>query len=107
VIISHFHGDHINGLVTADNKPAFPNAEVLVPAGEWKFWHDAGEESKAAGNVQPRTTLRTSGEFCAWRQGDAIRGRQGVVPGITDSDVATRPVSHISSGNAVSWCRRM
>ena len=51
VIISHFHGDHINGLVTADNKPAFPKAEVLVPVGEWKFWNDAGEESKAAGNV--------------------------------------------------------
>jgi glyoxylase-like metal-dependent hydrolase (beta-lactamase superfamily II) len=51
VIISHFHGDHINGLVTIDNKPAFPNAEVLVPSGEWKFWNDAGEESKAAGNV--------------------------------------------------------
>ena len=30
VIISHFHGDHINGLLAADNKPAFPNAEVLV-----------------------------------------------------------------------------
>src|SRR5262245_5898167 len=24
VIISHFHGDHINGLLTADSKPAFP-----------------------------------------------------------------------------------
>ena len=27
--ISHFHGDHVNGLLTADNKPAFPNAEIL------------------------------------------------------------------------------
>ena len=35
VIISHFHGDHINGLIGADNKPAFPNAEVMVPATEW------------------------------------------------------------------------
>jgi glyoxylase-like metal-dependent hydrolase (beta-lactamase superfamily II) len=26
VIISHFHGDHINGLVGPENKPAFPNA---------------------------------------------------------------------------------
>ncbi len=51
VIISHFHGDHINGLLTADSKPAFPNAEVLVPSGEWKFWNDAGEESKATGNA--------------------------------------------------------
>ena len=32
VVISHFHGDHINGLLTADTKPSFPNAEVLVPA---------------------------------------------------------------------------
>jgi len=50
VIISHFHGDHINGLLTADSKPAFPNAEVLVPAAEWKYWSDDGEMSKAAGN---------------------------------------------------------
>jgi len=37
VVISHFHGDRINGLRTADNAPAFPNAEVLVPAAEWKY----------------------------------------------------------------------
>ena len=40
VIISHFHGDHINGLVGPENKPAFPNAEVMVPAAEWDFWAD-------------------------------------------------------------------
>ena len=50
VVISHFHGDHINGLLTADNKPAFANAEVLVPAPEWKFWMDDANMSKAAGN---------------------------------------------------------
>ena len=47
VIISHFHGDHVNGLLTADNQPAFPNAEVLVPTTEWKFWSDDGEMSRA------------------------------------------------------------
>src|SRR5436309_9974689 len=40
VIISHCHGDHINGLLGADSKLAFPNAEVMVPAGEWAFWMD-------------------------------------------------------------------
>src|ERR1700742_1927233 len=49
VVISHFHTDHVNGLVTADGKPAFPNAEVLVPATEWKFWTDDGEMSRAKG----------------------------------------------------------
>ncbi len=50
VIISHFHGDHINGLLAAENKPAFPNAEIMVPAAEWKFWMDDGEMSKGTGN---------------------------------------------------------
>lgn len=46
VIISHFHGDHINGLVGPDNKPAFPNAEVMVPELEWAFWSDESNTSK-------------------------------------------------------------
>src|SRR3954469_14416974 len=49
VIISHFHGDHINGLITPDKKLAFPNAEILVPAAEWKFFMDDGEMTRANG----------------------------------------------------------
>jgi len=49
VVISHFHTDHVNGLLSADGTPAFPNAEVLVPATEWKFWMDDGEMSRASG----------------------------------------------------------
>ena len=53
VVISHFHTDHVNGLLAADGTPAFPNAEVLVPAAEWKFWMDDGEMSRApAGRMQ-------------------------------------------------------
>lgn len=48
VVISHFHGDHINGLLAADGKPVFPNAEVLVPAAEYKFWMDDGNLSRAS-----------------------------------------------------------
>src|SRR6478609_5927344 len=48
VVISHFHGDHVNGLLAADGTPAFPNAEVLVPAAEWKYWNDDGEMAKAS-----------------------------------------------------------
>lgn len=50
VVISHFHGDHINGLLAADGHPAFPNADILVPAPEWAFWmehtHDSDERLK-------------------------------------------------------------
>lgn len=53
VVISHFHGDHINGLLNADGTPAFVNAEVLVPSVEWKFFMDDGEMSRATGERMP------------------------------------------------------
>jgi glyoxylase-like metal-dependent hydrolase (beta-lactamase superfamily II) len=49
VVISHFHGDHVNGLLNADGSPVYANAEVMVPATEWKFWMDDGEMSRASG----------------------------------------------------------
>jgi len=47
VIISHYHGDHINGLLKADKSLAFPNAEILVPAGEHQYYMDDGNMSRA------------------------------------------------------------
>lgn len=60
-MISHFHGDHINGLLTADNQAAFPNAEVLVPATEWKYFMDDAEMGK-------QTTDRMKGVFANARR---------------------------------------
>src|SRR4029450_1985729 len=53
VMISHFHGDHINGLLNAENTLAFPNAEVLVPSVEWKYFMDDGEMAKQTGERMP------------------------------------------------------
>ena len=47
VVISHYHGDHMNGLLRADNSISFPNAEILVPANEHAFWMDDGEMARA------------------------------------------------------------
>jgi glyoxylase-like metal-dependent hydrolase (beta-lactamase superfamily II) len=106
VIISHFHGDHINGLVTADNKPAFPNAEVLVPAGEWKFWHDAGEESRAAGNVLVENNFKNIRRVFG-ALGDRVTQYEAgkeVVPGITSMATYGHTPGHVShivaSGNS-------
>ena len=48
VVISHFHADHVNGLLMADGTKAFPNAEIMVPQNEWNFWMDDGEMSRAS-----------------------------------------------------------
>lgn len=46
LVFSHFHGDHVNGLLNADGSAAFPNAEIVVPAAEWAWWIDSGNESR-------------------------------------------------------------
>jgi len=53
VVISHFHGDHINGLLNAEGTLAFANAEVLVPSVEWKYFMDDGEMAKQTGERMP------------------------------------------------------
>ena len=40
VVISHFHGDHINGLRNKAGDLVFPNAKIYVPAPEWNWWMD-------------------------------------------------------------------
>ena len=47
VVISHYHGDHMNGLLKADGSLTYPNAEILVPAKEHAFWMDDGEMARA------------------------------------------------------------
>jgi glyoxylase-like metal-dependent hydrolase (beta-lactamase superfamily II) len=54
VILSHYHGDHINGLLKADNSLAFPNAEILVPSAEHKFWMSDDEMNRA---TKPRVVF--------------------------------------------------
>ena len=106
VIISHFHGDHINGLITADNKPAFPNAEVMVPAGEWKFWNDDGEMSKATGNALVEGNFKNVKRVFGALGNKVTQHEPGkeVAPGITSLATHGHTPGHVShiiaSGNA-------
>jgi glyoxylase-like metal-dependent hydrolase (beta-lactamase superfamily II) len=52
VVISHFHGDHINGLRNKNGDAVFPKAQIHVPEGEWNFWMDDAQMSKAPDAMQ-------------------------------------------------------
>jgi glyoxylase-like metal-dependent hydrolase (beta-lactamase superfamily II) len=108
VIISHFHGDHINGLLTADNKPAFANAEVMVPAVEWKYFMDDAEMGK-------QTTERMKTVFAnARRVLDALNRKvtpyepgKEIAPGVTSVATYGHTPGHnshiVSSGSAAVY----
>jgi len=52
VIISHFHGDHINGLLNKDGSQVFPKARIHVPAPEMAFWSDDARIASMPQGVQ-------------------------------------------------------
>lgn len=52
VLVTHFHGDHINGLVNKAGDPVFPKARVRVPAPEWAFWTDPDHRTAAPEAMQ-------------------------------------------------------
>ena len=40
VVLSHAHIDHIGGIVGADDKPLFPNAQYYITQSDFDFWID-------------------------------------------------------------------
>lgn len=96
VIITHCHPDHINGLIGADGKPAFPNAEVFVPDIELKFWSDDGalsrapESLKANFNNNRRVFAALNNQFTPYEGGkDLVAGISAVAsPGHTPGQMS-------------------
>jgi glyoxylase-like metal-dependent hydrolase (beta-lactamase superfamily II) len=103
VIISHFHGDHINGLIGPDNKPMFPNAEVMVPEVEWAFWMDESNVSKLpeVAKSQMPNPKRVFGAL--GNKVTKYQDKKELVPGITAMFTPGHTHGHhshiVSSGN--------
>jgi glyoxylase-like metal-dependent hydrolase (beta-lactamase superfamily II) len=97
VIVSHFHGDHVNGLLAPDGGPAFPRAEITVPAREWSFWMDDGELARATpGRMQDlfANNRRVFGPLA-----DRVRTHawdDEVVPGVTAVATPGHSIGHTS-----------
>ena len=98
VVISHFHADHVNGLLAADNKSAaFPNAEIKVPANEWKFWMDDGEMSRASAGRMTELFANNRRVFdVLGRKVTVYDWDKEVVPGVTAVGTPGHSIGHTS-----------
>lgn len=88
VVMSHFHGDHIGGLITPDATAAFPNAEVVVPEAEWRWWTDAGNETRSPEGQ--RATFANAARRFAPYQGK-VRQLAGAPPRWCPASAPCRP----------------
>jgi glyoxylase-like metal-dependent hydrolase (beta-lactamase superfamily II) len=93
VVISHFHGDHINGLLTGADA-TYPNAEVVVPAGEWSFWNDESNATRSP-ERQRGNFANTKRRFAPY-QGKVRQVQDGAeaVPGIRSVVAAGHTPGH-------------
>src|SRR5882672_9057383 len=97
VVISHFHADHVNGLLDLANKPAFPNAEIKVPEVEWKFWMDDGEMSRASKGRMSELFENNRRVFDALgRKVTPYAWDKEVAPGITAVGTPGHSIGHTS-----------
>jgi glyoxylase-like metal-dependent hydrolase (beta-lactamase superfamily II) len=80
IVVSHFHGDHISGLMAKDtNAQMFPDAEIVVPAAELKWWTQPVDSIP-----QPRRGLaqRVQATLPTWKNVKPVEGEAEVAPGI-------------------------
>lgn len=85
VLLTHLHGDHANGLLTADGQPLFPRAQVRVAEPEVSFWLDASKAAKAAPGLAPffQMAATATAPYIAAKRWSAFKPNTEVSPGIT------------------------
>jgi glyoxylase-like metal-dependent hydrolase (beta-lactamase superfamily II) len=96
VVISHFHADHISGLwVKETSAQVFPNAEILMPEVEYKYWTDPALVEKlpeaARGGVR-----RIQSTFPTWKNIKQYADGAEVAPGVRAIATPGHTVGHMS-----------
>lgn len=80
VLVTHSHGDHVGGLLTADGALAFPNATVRMAAAEWAWLRGKPENAALVAAIGPKVRTFAPGAV--------------VVPGIRSVALAGHTPGH-------------
>ncbi len=103
ILISHFHPDHIFGLMAKDtNEQIFPNAEIIVPEVEYGFWTDPSLIEKLP-EGRRGLAQRIQATFPSWDNVRQIADGTEVAPGVrsvaTYGHTPGHTTFHVTSGD--------
>ncbi len=83
ILLTHLHADHVGGLVLPNGSARFPNAELVLQAGEAAFWTDDGNRSRApTGNDAFFVAARAALNAYQGRL-RLVSGAESLAPGMT------------------------
>ena len=102
ILISHFHPDHIYGLMDREtDAQQFPDAEIIVPEAEYAFWTDPQVTSMLPEAWWP-LAQRIQRTFSNWPNVRRVAAEADVAPGIrtiaTPGHTPGHTAFHVSSG---------
>ena len=95
VVITHFHPDHIGGLMSGDT-PVFKNARYVTGEAEYNFWTSAKNAESSDKNMQGRVALVNKKVKPLAEKMTFIKDGNDVVTGITAIDTSGHTPGHFA-----------
>jgi len=82
ILVSHFHPDHVWGLMEkGTNAAVFPNAELVVSSTEYNWWTEPGRVEKLPEGRKP-AGKRIGDVFPTWKNWKLVEDNAEVAPGV-------------------------
>lgn len=81
IVVTHFHPDHIYGLLTKENGQVYASTEIIVPEAEYKFWADPAAMATLP-EARQGIAKRVQATMPAWKNLKQAAADREVVPGI-------------------------
>lgn len=81
IVVTHFHPDHIFGLMSGDNRQVWPETQIIVPEAEYAFWSDPGVIAKLP-QARQGIAKRVQATMPQWKNLQRHDGKTDVVAGI-------------------------
>jgi glyoxylase-like metal-dependent hydrolase (beta-lactamase superfamily II) len=85
ILLTHFHGDHIGGLINKDGGAVFPKAIVYASTPEDQYWRGGNRGDAAKKALGP---YKNSGRYTLFSYGEEI------LPGVTTLDLHGHTPGH-------------
>jgi glyoxylase-like metal-dependent hydrolase (beta-lactamase superfamily II) len=104
IVVTHYHPDHIFGLMAKDtNAQVFPNAEILVPETEHKYW-SAPDLIEKLPEARRGAAKRIQATLSTWKNVKPVADSAEAAPGIkalnTNGHTPGHTAYELGSGNA-------
>ena len=81
IVVTHFHPDHIFGLMTKENGQIYAGTEIIVPESEYKFWTDPALIAKLP-EGRRGLAQRIQATMPTWKNIKQATAGKEVVPGV-------------------------